>query len=144
MILIENAWLNKVIDIKSDRSIALASHHLILKLNINLQLDKRNQELETKPHTKYNYEELRNKEIASNFANFVWHHLSHNHSLNTESLDIFNYKLRALQAACESAARSILPEIKACPKKPCIGDSALQFIEQHSEARIRKDWNREK
>ena len=70
-ILCENRWLNQILDVWSDRSVALSSHHFILLGKLNIEITKTvKKEKRAKYDFSYLHTEINKRNFALSFSNY--------------------------------------------------------------------------
>ena len=122
--LISQAWSHKLLDVTSDRTRALASHHFILHASLDLQVDKQRKR---QKQPRMNFAALREESIAESFRETF-----HSEMASFGFAEDLNAYSNNVGMAMRAAATSTIPTIPLQPHKPWIAARTLDLIQRRN------------
>ena len=139
LLLIPHGCMHNVIDIRSNRKEALASHHYLVtaRIAVNLATDFGSQASHKLVAKRFDRMALKDRSISSAFVELF------KEALASKSSERDSGNLNCLSecvAAAFAAAESALPEVHTSKRKPWISQSTLDLIEQRRLARTVNDF----
>ncbi len=134
--------INGVIHIETNRSMALASHHYLILVELQVEIDKRNQPCHMQDH--FDVHALNDPRLASEFSASMTTCMAKLRDNNANHVSNIENMQSQFRDAYATACKHVLPVIKARPKQKWISSSTLKLIDQRNFARGECNWTLEK
>ena len=140
-VLVPGAWADSVHDVWVEPGVVLQSHHFVLMMNAEFQVQKENKACR---RPRLDTSALAHIGVARAFASaFTEKCTSATHETNPPPTTVDNFA-NLVTDAFLSAARATLPVMGAVAHRQWISTWTLQLIDERAEARIAHDWDLER
>ena len=123
--------------IKSNRNIAMNSHHFLVLGQVNLRLSKIS---ESKSKKKFDLNSLQDDQISQAFSDQIENDID----LAADIHQNIDSKINFFKESILNAAEKVLPQIEVSPHRPWISSRTLKYIDQRNNARQQKNQVDEK
>ena len=133
LFLIPDAWLHRLVSVKSIREAGLASHHFLVNISMDVTVEKVDHLSSTEAHLVF--DGVKQAEVAQLIASSfdtAMQQQNGGDGIRSQSLDD-HYDV--MISSMMTAAEQVLPQVRSVAKRPWISPATLALIDQRSEAR---------